>query len=70
MTRLEILRSLNVRPFRVLPARKLEDGINAVRHGLPPCYLDHVRGRPLLRVPRGVPRGLEGGASDPGAAED
>ena len=50
MTRLEILRTLNVRPCRVLAARKLEDGIAAVRQLLPRCYFDRDKCRPLLRA--------------------
>jgi phage terminase large subunit len=50
MTRLEILRTLNVRPCRVLSARKLEDGISAVRHLLPRCYFDRDKCRLLLRA--------------------
>jgi len=49
-TRLEILRSLGVRPCRVLTARKLEHGIAAVRQLLPRCYFDRDRCRPLLRA--------------------
>jgi hypothetical protein len=49
-TRLEILRSLNVRPCRVLAARKLEDGVSAVRQLLPRCYFDRERTRGLLRA--------------------
>jgi hypothetical protein len=49
-TRLEILRTLNVRPCRVLSMRKLEDGITAVRHLLPRCYFDRDKTRGLWRA--------------------
>jgi hypothetical protein len=41
-SRVETLASLGIRP-RVLPALKVEDGINAARNLLPQCWFDSVR---------------------------
>ena len=41
-SRVETLASLGVRP-RVLPAMKVEDGINAARNLLPLCWFDAAR---------------------------
>jgi phage terminase large subunit len=52
MTRLEILRGLDIRPCRVLAARKLEDGISAVRHLLPRCYFERRLASSTEQEPR------------------
>lgn len=46
-SRLEVARSLGIN-FRVLPALKVEDGINAVRMALPRCWFDATRADLLL----------------------
>lgn len=46
-SRLEVARSLGIN-FRVLPALKVEDGINAVRMALPRCWFDAKRTDLLL----------------------
>lgn len=46
-SRLEVARSLGIN-FRVLPALKVEDGINAVRMALPRCWFDAKRADLLL----------------------
>jgi phage terminase large subunit len=46
-SRLEVARSLGLN-FRVLPALKVEDGINAVRMALPRCWFDAKRCELLL----------------------
>jgi hypothetical protein len=42
-SRLEVLESLGLRPIRVAPIRRVEDGINAVRMMLPKCWFDPAR---------------------------
>lgn len=42
-TRVETLRSLGLTNIRVVPAQRVEDGINAVRLMLPRCWFDKVQ---------------------------
>jgi len=51
-SRVETLKSLGVKPCRVLPRASVDDGINAVRMLLPRCYIDAekcLRGIDALR---------------------
>jgi hypothetical protein len=54
-SRLETLRSLGIMNTRVIPAQRVEDGIQAVRNLLPRCWIDAdkcARGVDALRAYR------------------